>query len=93
MECHIVAVRQAGSASLAKDLEDAAISLRGAGFTVTADLLTGDPDEVIASQVIQRDIDLLVMGAYGHSPIRQFILGSTTTSLIRTCLVPILLFR
>jgi nucleotide-binding universal stress UspA family protein len=33
------------------------------------------------------------MGAYGHSPIREFILGSTTTSLIRTCLVPILLFR
>lgn len=92
LECHIVAVGKPGG-PLAKELEDAALSLRGAGFTVTAELLTGDPDEVIASQVTQRNIDLLVMGAYGHSPIRQFILGSTTTGLIRTCLVPLLLFR
>jgi len=34
-----------------------------------------------------------VMGAYGHSRVRQFILGSTTTTLIRTCTVPVLLFR
>jgi nucleotide-binding universal stress UspA family protein len=92
LECHIVAVGKSGAA-VGRDLEDAALSLRGAGFTVAADLVAGDPDEVIASQVIQRNIDLLVMGAYGHSPIRQFILGSTTTSLIRTCQVPLLLFR
>ncbi len=36
---------------------------------------------------------LLVMGAYGHSRVRQFILGSTTTHLIRTCHVPVMLFR
>jgi nucleotide-binding universal stress UspA family protein len=30
------------------------------------------------------------MGAYGHSPIRRLILGSTTTGLIRTCHVPVL---
>lgn len=92
MECHIVSVGKPGS-PLAKELEDAALSLRGAGYTVTAELLTGDPDAVIARHVTDQNIDLLVMGAYGHSPIRQFILGSTTTSLIRTCLVPLLLFR
>ncbi|MEX1117045.1 MAG: universal stress protein [Akkermansiaceae bacterium] len=92
LDCQIVAVGKPGSA-VAKELENAALSLRGAGFTVTADFPSGDPDDVIASQVTQRNIDLLVMGAYGHSPIRQFILGSTTTNLIRTCQVPIMLFR
>lgn len=92
MECHLVAVGKPDS-DLAKALEDSATALRGAGYSVTADLLSGDPDEVISAQVKEREIGLLVMGAYGHSKVRQFILGSTTTHLIRTCLVPVLLFR
>ena len=74
-------------------LEHAATLLRGAGYTVTADLLAGDPDEVIAREVSQRGVDLLIMGAYGHSRARNLILGSTTTYLIRTCQVPVVLFR
>jgi nucleotide-binding universal stress UspA family protein len=74
-------------------LEHAATVLRGAGYTVTADLLAGDPDEVIAREVSQRGIDLLIMGAYGHSRVQNLILGSTTTYLIRTCQVPVVLFR
>ena len=92
LECHLVAAGRQDS-DLARSLENAATGLRGAGFTVTADLMQGDPDEVIAREVKLRGIDLLVMGAYGHSRVRQFILGSTTTSLIRTCQVPVLLFR
>jgi len=38
-------------------------------------------------------IDLLLMGAYGHSRIRNLIIGSTTTSMIRSCKIPVLLFR
>jgi nucleotide-binding universal stress UspA family protein len=37
--------------------------------------------------------DMIVMGAYGHSRIRAMIIGSTTTEMIRSCLIPILLFR
>jgi nucleotide-binding universal stress UspA family protein len=92
MECHIIAVGKPDS-DLARSLQDSAAALRGAGFSVTADLIQGDPDEIIATQVKQRGVGLLVMGAYGHSRVRQFILGSTTTSLIRTCHVPVLLFR
>lgn len=91
-ECHLIAVGKPDS-DLARSLEDSATALRGAGYKVTADLLQGDADEIIATQVKERGIDLLAMGAYGHSPIRRFILGSTTTELIRTCLVPVLLFR
>lgn len=92
MECHLVAVGKADT-ELARSLDESATALRGAGYQVQADLLPGDPDEVIAAQVKERGIGLLAMGAYGHSKVRQFILGSTTTTLVRTCLVPILLFR
>ena len=91
-EAHLVAVGKPGG-TLARELEHAATGLRGAGFQVTADLLQGDADEVIAEEVGKREIDLLVMGAYGHSVIRRLIIGSTTTGLIRNCMVPVLLFR
>jgi nucleotide-binding universal stress UspA family protein len=39
------------------------------------------------------NIDLVAMGAYGHSHIRNLIIGSTTTEMIRSCKVPVMLFR
>jgi nucleotide-binding universal stress UspA family protein len=35
--------------------------------------------------------DLLVMGAYGHSRLREFILGGMTRSVLREMTVPVLL--
>jgi nucleotide-binding universal stress UspA family protein len=74
-------------------LEEAATRLRDAGFLVVAAAQPGPAEEIISSVIKASDIDLLVMGAYGHSPIRQFILGSTTTTMVRTCMVPVLMFR
>jgi hypothetical protein len=31
------------------------------------------------------------MGAYGHSRIRSFVIGSTTTEMVRSCKVPVLM--
>jgi nucleotide-binding universal stress UspA family protein len=56
-------------------------------------LLPGQPAAVIAEKVRTAGIDLLVMGAYGHSHIREFIVGSTTNKLLRSCTVPVLMFR
>lgn len=91
-ECHLVAVGKEGS-ELARELDAAVTGLKGAGFEVRGDLLQGDAEEVIAGEVEKRGVDLLLMGAYGHSRIRQLVIGSTTTSIIRTCQVPVLLFR
>jgi nucleotide-binding universal stress UspA family protein len=33
------------------------------------------------------------MGAYGHSRIRNFIIGSTTTEMVRSVKIPVMLFR
>jgi nucleotide-binding universal stress UspA family protein len=59
----------------------------------TIHALPGSPEDVIQELVARTSARLLVMGAYGHSPLRNFIVGSTTTALMRSCPVPVLLFR
>ena len=36
---------------------------------------------------------LLIMGAFGHSRLRQLMLGSTTSTLLRVSDVPVLILR
>lgn len=48
---------------------------------------------MIADVVAKAPGAVLVMGAYGHSPLRTLIVGSTTTAMIRTVHVPIILVR
>ena len=38
-------------------------------------------------------IDLTIMGAYGHSRIRQFFVGSQTTRMLANSVTPLLLLR
>lgn len=74
-------------------LEAARARLLAAGHEVQADVLPGEPEKVIAEAVRRESIHLLVMGAYGHTRIRELTVGSTTATMVRTCLVPVLLFR
>ncbi len=74
-------------------LQEASDKLRAAGYDVASHAIAGTPEKVIADVIQRQDIDLLVMGAYGHSPIRAFILGSTTTTMVRTSSVSVLMFR
>jgi nucleotide-binding universal stress UspA family protein len=67
--------------------------LLAAGFAPEARITPGTPESVIAKDVGDRGMDLLVMGAYGHSRIRTLILGSTTTQVLRSCPIPVLLLR
>lgn len=56
-------------------------------------LKEGKPEEVIAQEIGASGAQLLVMGAYGHSPLRTMLVGSTTTQMIRSSTIPVLLFR
>jgi nucleotide-binding universal stress UspA family protein len=47
--------------------------------------------EVLGSYLISNQADLLVMGAYGHSRVREFILGGATLSMLSAAPLPILL--
>lgn len=76
-----------------KKLEDAEALLKAGGLKVSAQIVSGQPDKVIAETVERESFDLLVMGAYSHSRLRTLFIGSTTAEMIRSCLIPTLLFR
>lgn len=92
LECHLLMVG-ADDPTRRQDLAWAQERLQLAGFAPQARIVEGVPDATIARQMEEHAIDLLVMGAYGHSRIRTMIVGSTTTQLLRTCQGPILLLR
>jgi len=74
-------------------LEKAREQLAGVGLDVTVDITSGEPEKVLEHKVSTENFGLLVMGAYGHSRIRSLIIGSLTTTMIRSCKIPILLYR
>ena len=92
LEFHIVVVGQDGSRGHKQSIH-AENLLRKAGINYTVFFERGEPEKVISEHVETKNIDLLVMGAYGHSRIRNLMIGSTTTQMIRSCLIPVLLFR
>ena len=73
-------------------LEEAAGKVQG-DRRVDVQLKRGRADDVIADIVAATPGALLMMGAYGHSPLRTLIVGSTTTTMIRTVSAPVLLVR
>lgn len=56
-------------------------------------VLSGEVEDGLKGELRQGQGDLLVMGAYGQSRIRELFVGSTTTAMVRTGKVPVLLFR
>jgi len=92
LECRLL-MAGADTPEARKRLDDAAALLRAAGYEVQADIEPGGASAAIAKRVESDGIDLLVMGAYGHSQIRQMIVGSTTTRIMRSVRHPVLLFR
>jgi nucleotide-binding universal stress UspA family protein len=63
------------------------------GHKLSIQIEAGRPEQVISETVEREGIDLLVMGAYGHSRIRAMIIGSTTSETIRSCKIPVRLIR
>jgi nucleotide-binding universal stress UspA family protein len=51
----------------------------------------GDAANVILSYVADNDIDLIVMGGYGHTRLREFVLGGATRGILETMTVPTLM--
>jgi nucleotide-binding universal stress UspA family protein len=92
LPCHVAMVG-ADKPEAREQLDWARTTLEQAGFEVAASLRSGQVEEVLCGYRTEHAIDLIVMGAYGHSKIREFLVGSTTTKLIRQSKVPLLLLR
>lgn len=92
MPIHLVMVA-ADTADNQAQLENARGVLTAAGFNVEIAIRAGEVEPTLHAYQAEHGIDLLVMGAYGHSRIRQFFVGSTTTNMIRTTSTPLLVLR
>jgi len=92
LQIHVVTVG-ASTAEVKKGLDDAKALLKAAGLEAETSVISGQPETALGKLIDEAQIDLLVMGAYGHSRIRTLIIGSTTTAMIRSCKVPVVLTR
>jgi len=75
---------------------DAALYLARHGVKATVSRY-GIPDVDVGAQILTRaadmSVDLIVMGAYGHSRLRELVLGGATRTILESMTVPVLMSR
>jgi nucleotide-binding universal stress UspA family protein len=54
-------------------------------------IVSSKPSAVICDLVASGGVDIVVMGAYGHSPIREVLFGSTTERILSHCAANVIL--
>ena len=92
LEVH-VASAHADESQAQQRLAIAEAALQKAGFAPQLHIVNWPVDQALAGLIEANGFDLLVMGAYGHSRIRNLVIGSTTEQMVRGCKVPIILMR
>jgi nucleotide-binding universal stress UspA family protein len=90
LECHLVHVARKQESPV---LDAAARVLQDAGLQVHTASLHGDVEQQLLSYQQQQGIELMVMGAFGHSRIRELLLGSVTHHMLTKSRVPLLMLR
>ena len=60
---------------------------------IKTSVLSGDAKTEILTYMDENDCDILAMGAFGHSRIKEFIFGSFTSEIITQSKKPILFYR
>jgi nucleotide-binding universal stress UspA family protein len=79
------------AAMLAADIA-AAVARHGIAGTVSSEKSAGVPiGDVIENRISDTGVDLLVMGAYSHSPLRELLFGGVTRTLLKSMTVPVLM--
>ncbi|MGI9285470.1 MAG: universal stress protein [Pseudomonadales bacterium] len=100
----ITANEAVGLASLSKEqVEEIKVSVSRASFEKaialmgnikpTTKITTGDPANEIISHAKLQNIDHIVMGSRGMSPVRELLLGSVSDKTIRHASCPVTIIR
>jgi nucleotide-binding universal stress UspA family protein len=79
--------------SARRQIDEACATLRAAGFATEAELRPGAPQQVLPDVARAQGPALLLMGAFSHSRLHQWVRGSTTQALLRLSGVPMLVLR
>jgi len=94
-QVHLVSVQEPDQGRLggAEALADIAAHLTRHGISTTVTTLPNDdtPAAVLLAEAHRISADLIVAGAYGHSRLREWVLGGATYDLIASSDLPILM--
>lgn len=88
LQCHILYVGDHIDV-----LHEASHYLKSTGMDVVAIDRYGDVAQNILEYQAEHGIQLIVLGAFSHSKLHQFFLGSNTTTIFRKSTVPLLVAR
>lgn len=89
---HIVYVGEESDSS-ASFLEEASKTLEHKGFSCTVTNLVGDPTQKLIEYSDDKNMDMIIMGAFSHSWLRDLIIGSFTSEMLHKSTKPLLLVR
>lgn len=92
LTCHLVQVGKNSSTDQSILQEGKAI-LEQAGLSVIGANLTGETEKALLAYQQEHNIDLIVMGAFGHSRLREILFGSITLKMLAQAKTPLLLLR
>jgi len=92
VNCHLVSVKN-NEAALISKFDNAKARLTEKGFNVTTAFLKGSINEALMTYQKDNNIELVIMGAFGHSKIRQFFVGSNTIKMLEQTHIPLIVLR
>jgi nucleotide-binding universal stress UspA family protein len=92
LHCHLVSIKN-NEKNLEEKFHNAQHKLTSMGFEVSASFLEGTIFDALMQYKDQNNIDLIVMGAFGHSKLRQFFVGSNTIKMLENSNVPIIVLK
>lgn len=92
IDCHLVAIKNKEPELKAK-FDNAASQLAKRGLNVTTAFLEGNINEELLKYQATNKIGLLVMGAFGHSRLRQLFVGSNTLKMLAGIDIPLIVLR
>ena len=92
LHCHLVTVKKPHTDQEEK-FAQAAGRLTEGGFAVTASYLEGDIFKQLTAYQQENTVDMLVMGAFSGTRLRQFFIGSNTLKMLEISDIPILVVK
>ncbi|MBJ7540046.1 universal stress protein [Marinomonas transparens] len=92
LPCHLVMAGE-DTKDRRKKLEEAQNILEQEGLEVIASIQSGKIYPVLTQYRQDHRIELMAMGAYAHSKVRQFFVGSNTSKMIIESNIPLLILR
>lgn len=88
----VAEAKKGGTAALHADRVVAHLALHGVTATSHVEQASGrDIGQIVRNFALEDRADLLVMGAYGHSKLREFVLGGVTRTMLAHPPAPLLL--